>query len=161
MSEEIEKKIIKKTTKKVAKKDGEEKVTVKKTTVKKPTTKKTVKKDEVKEVNVEIKVENEIKNENENENKNNFLTQDLKEPYHGFAIISAILGIVCMGAIWFSTTLSLVVGLVGALTGLISIGKKRSTIGVAAIAINMISLSVLLLYFIICMVLGISSYALT
>lgn len=153
MSEEIEKKAIKKTTKKVAKKDGEEKVTVKKTTVKKPTTKKAVKKDEVKEVNVEIKVENEI--------KNNFLTQDLKEPYHGFAIISAILGIICMGFIWFSTTLSLVVGLVGAVTGLISIGKKRSTIGVAAIAINMISLSVLLLYFIICMVLGISSYALT
>ncbi|MEG0872635.1 MAG: hypothetical protein RSE00_01240 [Clostridia bacterium] len=79
---------------------------------------------------------------------------------NGFAVVSSILGVACIGLVWFSTILCLIVGFAGLIFALISIGQKRTTLGIMAIAINIVGLSLLLIYFIICMVMGASMFAL-
>lgn len=86
--------------------------------------------------------------------------EKVNQAYEGFGIVSFILGLGCVFIIWLLPMLSLILGIIGAILGMISISKKWSTIGIASIAINITGLSVMLLYFVVCMVLGVSKYAL-
>ena len=111
-----------------------------------------------KETKVEVE-KKEIKSTKERTAKT-IANEKVGKAYEGFGIVSFILGLGCVFIIWLLPMLSLILGIIGAILGMISISKKWSTVGIASIAVNITGLSVILLYFVVCMVLGISKYAL-
>ena len=79
-------------------------------------------------------------------------TGDFNEAHQGFGIVSFIFGLFCVFLVGLIPILSLLLGIVGTIIGLISISKKWSTIGVTAIAVNMTGLAVVLFYFFIAII---------